>query len=106
MAGNDTIYAHSGLPTTSTIATTGQDLIVGGTGTDKIYGWDASYQIGTNKTGDLIIAGTTSLNTPALQAVLSEWSSTGFLSTTTPYATRVPTSAAIAAPVAPMVPPI
>ena len=87
--GNDTIYAHSGLPTTSTIATTGQDLIVGGSGTDKIYGWDSSYQIGTNKTGDLIIAGTTNLSTAALQSVLSEWSSVGWFSTTTPYATRI-----------------
>lgn len=74
--GNDTIYAHSGLPTTSTTATTGQDLIVAGTGTDKIYGWGASYKLGTSNVGDLVIAGTSSLSSAALQAVLSEWDST------------------------------
>ena len=83
--GNDTIYAHCGLPATShTSGTTaeGQDLIIGGTGTDTVYGWPAGYTLGSN-TGDLFIAGTTNLSLSALDAVLAEWDSSDS------YATRV-----------------
>ncbi|HVU90072.1 MAG TPA: proprotein convertase P-domain-containing protein [Pirellulales bacterium] len=76
--GQDTIYGNFGANPTGNGGEGGQNLIVGNGGGDTIY----SSQITDGAEGghgSILIAGTTNLGPTALQAILSEWTSTDTL---------------------------
>ena len=77
--GQDTIYGNYGANPTGNGGEGGQNLIVGNGGGDTIY---ASQIVdgAEGGHGSILIAGTTSLKQAALQSILSEWTSTHTLS--------------------------
>jgi len=82
-AGSDTIYGsfatiHKKDGTPSTGGEGGQNLIVGGGGSDVIYASQAADGAEGGH-GSILIGGTTTLGQAALQAVLTEWTSSDTL---------------------------